>query len=317
MTTFSIIIPVKPGGRPSALEAIRNIDYPSGQFEILVSEGKAPSRQRNMAALEASGDILYFLDDDSRPVSNFLVLCEALFREEKVASVGGPSLTPTDDSCLQRLFGVVLSSCFGAGAVRNRYRSFGVPRVTREQELILCNLAFRRKLFLEMKGFDERLYPNEENELIDRISAAGHKLFHHPAMAVERSQRPSLTAFIRQMYSYGRGRAQQTLLAGPSSALSFVPLAFVCYLLIFPLLPGNFLWAAPLLAYAFLNLVFSLKAVIDSGRLSGILTLFLFPLMHCCNGIGLLAGFIGGRPQIITERNISVRRVKSFEDVSW
>lgn len=317
MPTFSIIIPVKPGGRVAALEALRGLDHPTRGFEILVSEGRIPSRQRNLAAREAGGDLLYFLDDDSRPVPNALTLCEAAFGDGGVAVVGGPSLTPAGDSRLQRLFGVLLSSLFGAGSVRNRYRSVGSARPATEQELILCNLAFRREVFLAAGGFDERLYPNEENELLDRIAASGHRLLHDPAMAVERSQRPTLKAFMRQMYGYGRGRAQQTLLAGPRSVVSFAPLLFVCYLLALPLLPAAPVMMLPLLAYLILDLLFSVGAVMASGRMESILALCLFPLMHCCNGFGLLAGFVGGKPRVTAGGEVTVRRVKSFGDSSW
>jgi succinoglycan biosynthesis protein ExoA len=318
MPTFSIIIPVKPGGSVAALKALRRLDYPVRQFEILVSEGKIPSRQRNLAAQQAQGDLLYFLDDDSRPVPDALKLCAIAFEDRNVAVAGGPSLTPACDSRMQRLFGAALTSLFGAGSMRNRYRSVGSLRQTTEQELILCNLAFRRELFLAAGGFDERLYPNEENELLDRVSAAGHRLVHEPSMAIERSQRPTLSAFMRQMFGYGRGRAQQTLLAGPRSLISFAPLFFVCYLLALPLLlPSGPAWMLPLLVYAALAIVFSVWTVMATARLESALVLFLFPVMHCCNGAGLLSGFVRGKPRARVNGNVQVTRVKAFDQACW
>lgn len=320
MRTISIIIPVKPGGFVTALEALRELDYPRRQFEILVAEGRKPSRQRNLAAQQAQGELLCFLDDDSRPVPGFLQRCDSVFEDRRVAVAGGPSLTPASDSRPRRLFGYALTSPFGAGAMRNRYRSTGTLRATTERELILCNLAFRKELFLAAGGFDERLYPNEENELLDRIAAEGHLLMHDPAMAVQRSQRPTLAAFMRQMYGYGRGRAQQTLLAGPRSLSAFIPLLFVCYLLALPplALVAGPAWAAPLLLYAVLALVFSIKTMMDSARPEGACVFFLFPLMHCCNGIGLLCGFLGGRPRLDEDNGeIRIRRVKAFDQSGW
>lgn len=317
MPLFSIIIPVKPGGRVAALEALRSLTYAPQGFEILVAEGTTPSRQRNLAARQARGDLLYFLDDDSRPVPEALQRCAASFEDTRVAVVGGPSLTPSSDSLLQRLFGAALTSPFGAGSVRNRYRARGSRRRTTERELILCNLAFRREPFLAAGGFDERLYPNEENELLDRIASQGYLMLHDPAMAVERSQRPTLRAFMRQMYGYGRGRARQTLLAGVRSPVSFVPLAFVLYLLALPLLPAGGLRLLPLMAYGGLAGISALAALLSSRRPENALLVPLFPLMHCCNGLGMLAGFAGGRPTATPRGEPHVRLVKSFEQMSW
>ena len=117
MATFSIIIPVKPGGFIAALLSLRQIKTAGHTFEILIAEGSSPSRQRNAAVNEAHGDIIYFLDDDSRVVPDCLNICARLLEDEAAAVVGGPSLTLPDDSLLQQLFGCALSSLLGAGAV--------------------------------------------------------------------------------------------------------------------------------------------------------------------------------------------------------
>jgi len=165
MPTFTFIIPVKPGGYVAALDPLRRLTSSPYKFEILIAEGCSPSRQRNSAAQDARGEILYFLDDDSQVAPDCLDTCTTIFAEPTVAVVGGPSLTPTTDTPLQQLFGLALSSLFGAGGMRNRYRRIGDVRDTSDKELILCNLALRRNIFLESGGLDERLYPNEENEL--------------------------------------------------------------------------------------------------------------------------------------------------------
>ena len=60
VTSFSIIIPVKPGGYVAAYDHLKTIMPDDIRYEILLAEGSAPSRQRNLAAREAAGDILYF-----------------------------------------------------------------------------------------------------------------------------------------------------------------------------------------------------------------------------------------------------------------
>ncbi len=319
MLSISFIIPVKPGGDIAALAALRCLDTGKFPFEILVAEGCLPSRQRNLAVSQAEGDVVYFIDDDSLVRDDCLATCARVMEQAQVAVAGGPSLTPASDSTLQQLFGCAMASLFGAGGVRNRYRAVGTQRETTEQELILCNLAMRREVFITAGGFDERLYPNEENELLDRVKALGHRLVHVPEMCIQRSQRRTLKQFVRQMFSYGRGRAQQTLIAGSGSVVSFVPLAFLLYLLLVLLLSPAGLWLLPLYVYLLLDLAFSLLAVISSRSLSRILLLFVFPIMHISNGCGLLYGLSGGKAGLARDSvpAVTVRRVKTFEQDVW
>jgi GT2 family glycosyltransferase len=320
MATFSFIIPVKPGGFIAALSALRQLPLEPHPFEVLIAEGCSPSRQRNAAANEAQGEIIYFLDDDSRVSPDCLALCAEIMEDGNVAVAGGPSLTPADDSLLQQLIGSALSSLLGAGAVRNRYRACGITRSTTEKELILCNLAIRRNVFLDTRGFDERLYTNEENELLDRIVSSGRKLIHAPHMAIQRSQRRTLRLFVRQMFSYGRGRAQQTLIAGPGTIIGFAPLLLILYLALLPLVPFTRLTLAPLFAYLALVLGFSAAAVIASGSLSRLLLVPLYPLMHVSNGWGLLCGLSGGkrgRSRTCDAADVTVRRIKEFGQSTW
>ncbi len=320
MTTITIIIPVKPGGHVAALAALHALDASPHSFEILVAEGSSPSRQRNTAAREAQGEIIYFLDDDSRVAPTALDTVVEILSDTSVAAVGGPSLTPDDDTLLQRLFGSALASPLGAGAVRNRYRAVGEIRETTDRELILCNLAMRREVFIEFGGFDERLYPNEENELMDRIAAKGLKLIHAPGMAIRRSQRRTLRQFCRQMFSYGRGRAQQTLISGQIAPVSFAPLLFLLYLLLLPFLPLSILSVAPLAAYVILAAVSSAIEAFTAGSPSRLLLLLLFPVMHLANGYGLLCGLFGGTKGISAARPdapVTIRRVKEFGQSAW
>ncbi len=313
MPTFSLIIPVKPGGFVAAVEHVMNLMAVEPWYEIILAEGNAPSQQRNRAAEAAGGDILFFLDDDSLVQPGNFARCADAMVNPSVAVVGGPSITPDRDSWLQKLFGYALASPFGSGGVRNRYRIQGSVRPTTDKELILCNLAVRRSVFLALGGFNERLYPNEENEFMERVVSAGHTLIHEPTMAVYRSQRSTLKAFIRQMFSYGRGRGEQTLLTSSWSVTSFIPLLFVLYLALLPVAMGiSALLIIPLLCYLAGALVASLAVLLSSGRLSAILLPVLFPLMHLSNGIGLLWGLLRGKPAPRRCGALQIRKLKAL-----
>lgn len=310
VNTFSIIIPVKPGRDVAACRHLKKIIPDDPRYEVLLAEGSAPSRQRNQAACEASGDILYFLDDDSLIDPENLAICAAGMSNPAVAVVGGPSLTPATDSWLQQLFGNALSSPFGSGAVNSRYRAHGERRETTDKELILCNLAVRRSVFVDCGGFNECLYPNEENEFLERVISAGYTVLHDPAMHVYRSQRSSLRAFTRQMFSYGRGRGQQTLITSSFSVSSFIPLFFVVYLALVPFFLKYVLLLVPLVIYICAAVASSLVVVRRTGCLSALLLAGIFPLIHVVNGAGLLWGVINGKPGPVIDTAIRIRKLK-------
>jgi hypothetical protein len=311
---ISIIIPVKPGGEVTALGRLRDPDYPTGSLEIIVAEGRCPSRQRNMAAGAAAGEILYFLDDDSRVAPGFLSRAAHHFDDPAVAVVGGPSLTPETDSLLQHAFGMTFSSIMGGGGMRNRYRQTGIPRLTSDRELILCNLAFRREQFLRMGGFDERLYPNEENELMDRIRGEGGLLIHDPELAVHRSQRPGIGAFCRQLHGYGRGRGEQTLISGVVKPVTFAPSLFLLYLLLVPVIRSP-LYSLPLVCYLLLLIPATFAGACGSERpLAAVLLPAVMPLFHVCYGYGVIRGILLPRRarRDADSCGVTVRRVKEF-----
>lgn len=292
----SIIIPVKPGGYVKALETLKELDYPGDKLELLIAEGNKPSMQRNEAAKKASGDILYFLDDDSLPASLNLKLLVTHYKDDTVGGVGGPSITPETDSFMQRCFAALLCSPFGGGGIRNRYQRTGRARESSGSELILCNLSFRAGLYKAMGGLNEELYPNEENELMSRIQASGVKLVHDPDIYVMRSQRTGLKDFIRQMLNYGKGRMEQTIISPASaSVMHFIPALFVIYLAALPVIASP-IYMIPLFCYMLLVLIFSLKMILKEGKdllekFKMFLAVFLlFPLMKIAYGTGTIYG---------------------------
>lgn len=271
----SIIIPTRPGQADvPAVAAARALDYPKDKLEIIVARGKQPAVQRNAAIKSARGELIYFLDDDARAQPDNLRRALLHFNDPGVKMLGGPNLCPSDTPRLEQIFAVVLGSWLAFGPSRARYDSVGATRASSEKELILCNLMARRADLLELGGFDESLYPNEENALMDDLQIRGAKLLYDPQFIVHRRPRPTLRAFCKMLFTYGRGRAEQFRLhPTPGSALNFVPPLFCVYLV-----------AAPLLALAlgpivFAPLAFYLVAVIGQTAVSTVAKGFLHSLL--------------------------------------
>jgi hypothetical protein len=123
------------------------------------------------------------------------------------AAAGGPNLPLLDEAPLGLAFDRVLASYAGSMSSRARYAQVGQRRDCGEKELILCNLLVNRQVFINAGGFREDLYPNEENELFNRLQSMGWRLVHEPAAVVRRPRRHSVSAFVVQAFRYGRGRS--------------------------------------------------------------------------------------------------------------
>ena len=312
---ISVIIPVKPGGAVSALGGLSEADYPKGRMEVIVAEGRRPSTQRNLAAKEAKGDILYFLDDDSLAPAELFRTVAKRYEDPTVTAVGGPILTPGTDGFLQKGFGLALASPFGGSTIRARYKRLGTEREATENDLILANLSFRRSAFLDAGGFNEDLYPNEENELMNRLGAKGHRFIYVPDAYLFRSQRTSYKAYVRQVFTYGRGRMDQNY-AHPEGfkPAHLAPSLFLVYCLGLPFV--NFpVYFLPAILYLALCTVFSAASASEAGdaRYFPVMPLLFFTL-HAGYGAGFFWGAVKGlmkkgRPANSGGAEVTLRRV--------
>ena len=302
LPSATIIIAARRGQADvKAVAAARQLDYPPELLDIIVTRGKQPSVQRNSALRAARGELVYFLDDDSIPPAGNLRRVAGHFSDAKVQMVGGPNLCPPDAPALEQVFALVLGSWIAFGPSRARYMPVGRLRDCGEKELILCNLVARRATMLQLGGFNEKLYPNEENALMDDIQKNGGRLLYDPGLIVHRRPRSTLKSFVKMLVTYGRGRAEQFRL-NPTfgSALNFVPPLFCVYLLaliIFELLPlGNSVWLLKIFAIApldvyWLAIILQTFALIPSGGLGrSLLAMPLLVASHIFYGLGFWRG---------------------------
>jgi len=100
------------------------------------------------------------------------------------------------------------------GPVAARYAPRGAFRATTQAEVILCNLAVRRALFEGIGVFSTQLYPNEENEWLDRAQEVGAGIFYDPALQVARPQRATFREMGTMLIRYGIGRTRQFRVSG-------------------------------------------------------------------------------------------------------
>jgi succinoglycan biosynthesis protein ExoA len=289
----TIIIPARPGeAEVAALTAARAVDYPAEKLEIILARGQQPSVQRNTALQVAQGEIIYFLDDDSMALPGNLRRAMEHFRDPQVQMVGGPNLCPPEAPFLEQVFALVLGSWIAFGPSRARYAKVGLVRATSEKELILCNLLGRRESLLQHGGFNEALYPNEENALMDNLQNAGGKLLYDPELFVWRRPRRTMRAFAKMLLNYGRGRAEQFRTTPTlGSLLNFVPPLFVLYLLVAVALASCWpLVLAPLPLYVLVILAQTLALLPGGGLVQSFCALPFLVATHVLYGLGFWRG---------------------------
>lgn len=219
--SVSIIIPVRNRQEDLAvcLDSLANLQYPKEKTEIIVVDDassddtlqvaarfpvktiplkthKQVSYCRNLAARQAQGEILAFIDSDC--VADPLWLKELIptFRDPEVGAVGGMVDSYFEDKGLDRYEKVKsslqVSTWFKRSSKKEQF--FYVPS---------CNLLIRRNLFLDLGGFREGLHVGEDVDLCWRLQNHGEALEYRPVGTVYHKHRSNLLPFCRRRFQYG------------------------------------------------------------------------------------------------------------------
>ena len=300
---YSVVIPIGQITESiKSLESLTRLPAAERPKKILVCVGKNPSLQRNLGLELCKSPLVYFLDEDSWVIPGTPTRLAAQFEGERTAAAGGPNLPYPDATPFEKTASSILASWMGSFKVRNRYASIGSIKEATEKDLILCNLMVRREIFQELRGFRPNLYPNEENEFLNRLLHSGYQLIYDPAAAVYRPRRKNVWEFCYQAFRYGQGRARQMkVYPCLSDLVHLVPAFFVFYVLSlgFSLSPfpapflHSWLWWTPLELFAALCLGTAVAALSWHRNPADLAAVpFLIFFRQFFYGVGLMAGLV-------------------------
>ena len=224
----SIIIPTKNNGDiiEKCLSSIKNLDYPKEEIEIIIVDGHSTDDTVeiakkygckivyedigtrggacNIGVKTAKGEFIVFTDADCVVPKDWLGNLIKHFNSEKVACVGGPNITPEDDTEFAKCVGVVLSFLSKPGS---RY-GLEANEVIETFHNSGCNVAYRKNAIEEAGWFNEKLVTCEDEELDYRIKEKGYKILYTPNAKVYHYRRPTWKRFCKQAYKYAVGRMQ-------------------------------------------------------------------------------------------------------------
>jgi len=225
----SIIIPVKNDSLllKACLESISNLDYPKDRFEVIVADGMSTdgsaevakyygakvilnakqtvSPGRNIAFKHAAGEIIAFTDADCVVDKAWISNSLKYFADEKIACVGGPNLTPSDEGSFGKAVGFVFNQkIFSAGSIHARESR----EIMEVKSIPGCNAIYRKDTLDKVMPINESLLTCDDTELNQRLIDKGYKLLYAPDVFVWHYRRPNSKRLFKQMYRYAIGRLQ-------------------------------------------------------------------------------------------------------------
>lgn len=310
-----IIIPVKQINHyiHESIPEILNLDYEDYGIIILPDtfNGESfpktkviptgcigPAQKRDLALRYSSADILAFIDDDAYPRRDWLKNGVRHFDDPTIAAVGGPAVTPPDDSFWQRISGAVFLTKIGGGCPE-RYWPVGMVREVDDWPSV--NLLVRRDVFEKVGGFNSEYWPGEDTKLCLDIIKMGKKIIYDPDVFVWHHRREGLLRHLKQIGRYGlhRGFFAKKFPETSMRFKYFLPSLFVIFLTIgIPLLYygkslSTMLYFTGIVVYLFALAVafFQIQNKEKNIAISLISLPYIF-LTHVWYGIRFLQGYL-------------------------
>lgn len=247
-------------------------------------------------------DCIAFIDSDAYPEEQWLANACKYFSDTTIAVVGGPNLTPSNDSLSRKICGFVYEQGigFGGGAYRHKrsYSRFVA-------ELPACNFIVRKSLFNTI-CFDDSFSAAEDNRLCWNISLLGYKILFAEDVVVMHHRRRIYIPLALQSYYYGYFRAKHMHAGRYFNMDVMLPMFLLIYLLFYLVLKVSFhpvqLVSVPLVVYTGACMVSSLWYT--KNFLHTLLTSLAIAVCHLSYGFGMAMFFIDYGLGLMAGRNL-------------
>ena len=288
---FEVLI--LPDSTDSA-EPVRGDD----RVKVIPTGPMGPAEKRDLAVRFSDAQVLAFIDDDAYPSPNWLDDALPYFEDTSVGAVGGPAVTPEEDTIWQKASGAVLSNWLGGGVHRYRY----VPQKKREvDDYPSVNFLIRRDVFEKVGGFDSTFWPGEDTKLCLEVSKKqALKIIYDPRILIWHHRRELFLPHLRQVSNYALHRGFFAKIY-PDTSLRvsyFLPSVFTLMLFLSPLGIVTDFWVlratlAIICFYAMLLVVSGAQVSLEKRDFAlGLLTAVGIFATHCYYGVYFLKGLM-------------------------
>ena len=224
---FSIIIPARNAENiiVRCLESLKKLNYPKEKYEIVIADSNSTDKTaeiaksrgvivvpnkggtvcsgRNFGFKISRGDFIAFSDADCVMDKDWIKNSIKYFRDSSVGGVGGPNITPDDETAFGKAVGFVFNQAiFSAGSIHGRI----LNKIREVKSIPGCNMIFKREALQKVMPMDETLIEAEDYIMNQKIRELGYKLLYTPDTIVWHYRRPSPKKFLKQMHRYALGR---------------------------------------------------------------------------------------------------------------
>jgi len=194
------------------LRSILELDYPKQLLEVIVIDGGStdsttehakahpvklissqlnPPAAYNLVLKTAENEIIGLIDSDAKVEKGWLRKLVKHLDNPKVAGASGTVETWNKDKLVPRAIGYELS-----------YRYRRLPNTV--ERVATMNLLLKKKVTLEIGGFDEALPTQYDTDIGARIAKAGYRIAFDSEAICYHFHRPTLRTFFKQQYKYGQ-----------------------------------------------------------------------------------------------------------------
>jgi len=194
------------------LRSILELDYPKQLLEVIVIDGGStdstterakaypvklissqlnPPAAYNLVLKTVENEIIGLIDSDAKVEKGWLRKLVKHLDDPKVAGASGTVETWNKDKLVPRAIGYELS-----------YRYRRLPNTV--ERVATMNLLLKKKVTLEIGGFDEALPTQYDTDIGARLAQAGYRIAFDAEAICYHFHRPTLRTFFKQQYKYGQ-----------------------------------------------------------------------------------------------------------------
>jgi colanic acid biosynthesis glycosyl transferase WcaI len=151
----------------------------------------------NIGLHEARGDFVCICGSHTVYDQDYVAVCyEELLEHDAVGCSGRVRVEPANESLNARLVAWATSSPFASSGKSFRTAPEGYADT-------IAYPLFRKNEVLALRGYNERLARNQDNDMNERLRAAGHRLYHTWKTGCSYRSQAGLRALVRYGYTNG------------------------------------------------------------------------------------------------------------------